>query len=491
MSKSYTSMRLFGVPYQYNKTTDPRIDDVNPQIGNRFMQTVMSEPPILTIIPGKPKYLPGSNKDTKEIAGYLMLNASDTGDGSRFQEFLSQNKNSVTNKKNLRLYDFEKAYVEYMSYVNILCRTGAAFLGIDDEISIGGKNVALTKFDWSKYHLTSSDPGGVGQNLVKWVINKSNTDNKFRFDVSGDVGTEGKNDSLISNSHYVQFYVDPESSAGSDGMSNSTSESQLKSLFDSASGWAKELAFLMNSGGISSSKFGKFTSGSADALNSFIQNTLGGGTGTGAIARILNIGGNVLKGDNIIIPEIYQSSERESGHSVTIHLRTPYGTKLAYYLDIFVPLMHLMALAMPKETSANSYNSPFLIKAYMDGSWTSNLAICRSISVQRSPESRNMDGLPNELIVNLDIQDLYADLAMSKGASPKKGAQFINNASLVDFIATNCGMSLTQPNYEKKWKAIWNNIFTGFTDVPSTLGQNVNEAITNEAITFMRGLGLY
>ena len=273
-------------------------------------------------------------------------------------------------------------------------------------------------------------------------------------------------------------------------MSNSTSESQLKSLFDSASGWAKELAFLMNSGGISSSKFGKFTTGSAQALGTFINETLGGGTGTGAIARILNIGGNVLKGDNIIIPEIYQSSERESGHSVTIHLRTPYGSKLAYYLDIFVPLMHLMALAMPKETSANSYNSPFLIKAYMDGSWTSNLAICRSISIQRSPESRNMDGLPNELIVNLDIQDLYADLAMSKGGNPVKGAQFINNASLVDFIATNCGMSLTQPNYQKKWDAIWNNLATGFTDVPSTTGQRSNEWITDTWDDFMRALNL-
>jgi hypothetical protein len=145
-----------------------------------------------------------------------------------------------------------------------------------------------------------------------------------------------------------------------------------------------------------------------------------------------------------------------------------------------------MALAMPKETSANSYNSPFLIKAYMDGSWTSNLAICRSISIQRSPESRNMDGLPNELIVNLDIQDLYADLAMSKGGNPVKGAQFINNASLVDFIATNCGMSLTQPNYQKKWDAIWNNLATGFTDVLATTGQQSNEWISDVWDDFMR-----
>ena len=188
---------------------------------------------------------------------------------------------------------------------------------------------------------------------------------------------------------------------------------------------------------------------------------------------------------------LYQSSERESGHSVTIHLKTPYGSKLAYYLDIFVPLMHLMALVMPKQTSSNSYNSPFIVKAYMEGSWTSNLAICRTISVQRAPESRSIDGLPNEVDVTLDIQDLYSDLTMTRGGVGKNAAQFINNASLVDFIATNCGMSLTKPNYELKWNALMNSVVNGFTDVPATIGQNIDEVVTDAAEQFMRGLGLY
>ena len=378
-----------------------------------------------------------------------------------------------------------------MSYVNILCRTGAAFLNIDDSISIGSDTVELTKFDWSRYHLTNADTGGggVGSGLVKWAINKVGHSTISSVNPDGNIGeTEGDLYEAFKSSKYVQFYVDPESSSGSDGMSNSTSESQLKSLFDNASGWAKELSFLANSGGINTTKFNKFVSGSADSLGEFIDKTIGN-TGSGAIARILNIGGNVLKGDNIIIPEIYQSTERESSHSITIHLKTPYGSKLAYYLDIFVPLMHLMALVMPKQTSSNSYNSPFICKAYMEGSWTSNLAIVRSLSVQRTPESRSIDGLPNEIDVTLDIQDLYSDLSMSRGGADS--GKFLNNSSLVDFIATNCGMSLTKPNYQVKWNATINNVISSFTDVPSTLAQNVDEVITDAAEQFMRGLGLY
>ena len=72
-SASNMSMRLFGVPYQYNKTTDPRIDDINSQIGKRYLETVMSEPPILTIIPGKPSYLPTSGVDEKKMVQDLQI----------------------------------------------------------------------------------------------------------------------------------------------------------------------------------------------------------------------------------------------------------------------------------------------------------------------------------------------------------------------------------------------------------------------------------
>ena len=51
------SMRLFGAPFQYNATTDPRVSSINTQIGKRYLETVYSEPPILTLIQVQTKEL--------------------------------------------------------------------------------------------------------------------------------------------------------------------------------------------------------------------------------------------------------------------------------------------------------------------------------------------------------------------------------------------------------------------------------------------------
>ena len=198
--------------------------------------------------------------------------------------------------------------------------------------------------------------------------------------------------------------------------------------------------------------FSNFVGDSVGAMGAFAEETLSGSPFS-ALGRIINLGGNVLKGENIVIPDIYQSSTYSKSYDLTIHLRSPYGTKLSYYLNIFVPLMHLMALAMPKATSANSFHSPFIIKAFIEGGWSCNLGMVQSITVSKAGESRSMDGLPMEVDVSLSIVDLYSDLSMNSSAQV---ADFINNTNLIDYLATNCGLSLAQPNYANKVNLIIN-----------------------------------
>lgn len=468
------SMRLFGVPYQFNETTDPRIPEINTQIGKKYLESIMLEAPVITIIPGKPYYLPGKKKNSRLSAAHIMLQAADTGDSKLFKDFLSSHENKSKDAGVLRLYDFEKAYAEYIKYVNILCRTGAAFLGITDKISVGGDETEFTKFNWSKYHWTSSSSSSVAGNLVKWTVNKFKGA-KFSFNDNSNV-EEAKLEKVFDTANYVQFYVDPSSSDANDDVSNETAQSQLKQLFDQAGGWAKEFAFIANTSGFGNN-FQNFVGGSLSSAGDWINDTLasgGLGTGAGAIARILNIGGNVLKGDNIIMPEIYQNTTRGSGHTVTIHLRSPYGDTLGFYMEVFVPLMHALGLVLPRQTSSNSYNSPFIIKAQMDGAWTSNLAIVESISIRRSQETRNLDGLPTELDVTLSIKDLYADLTMTPSNKP---SWFLNNSSLVDYIATNCGMSITKPNFEKRIDAVLSALSNTVTDIPNNVSKTISESI--------------
>lgn len=460
------STRLFGLPYQFTPIVDPRVSQVSNTLGASYAEKIIADGAVCTIIPGKPKYLPNSNSTARQSTTSGLLLASNQG-------FRSTGAiQSVVNSGGadyFRLYDFEKCYHEYMSYVNLLCRSGAALLGLEETFSLPGGNTSFMQYNWANWKWSNR---AKGSNVGTFISNLKST----KSYLSGGIGLydEGErqesNDSIFNNTEYVQFYVDPESAA-SDSLSNSQTESQLKSLFDSNSGLLKELAFMMDSGmvGDKAADFSSFVSESVGSLGAFTEETLSG-TPFSALGRIINLGGNVLKGENIIIPDIYQTTSYTKSYDLTVHLKSPYGTKLSYYLNIFVPMMHLMALAMPKATSANSFHSPFIIKAFIEGAWSCNLGLVQSITVNKVGESRSIDGLPMEVDVSLSIADLYSDLSMNTNADV---TNFVNNASLVDYLATNCGLSLAQPNFSEKINLVLNTV----GNIPRNFGSAGNQIL--------------
>ena len=483
------SMRLFGLPYQFTDAVDPRLSNVSSSIGNKFLQNFIIEGPVCTFIPGEPDYLPSENTTDRKVSTTAALLEGAADGFSSIRSFIG---NSTTD--NFRLYDFKRTYTEYMKYVNILCRAGATFLELNQELD--GKK--FQSYDWRDYRQTSDSystivgsaataAGNTIKKAAKRALNSiysavTGSSSSFLYET-----TDANEDSvssiedLLQDSNYVQFYVDSDISTD-DSFSNSTSESQLKSLVDTGSNYLKELSFMMNSGGIDTEAFSQFIDTAAEGLETGVQQILGtGNMVSSALSRIINLGGNVLKGENIIIPDIYQSSEYSKSYQITLRLRTPYGSKLGYYMDIFVPMMHALALGLPREASANSYGSPFLVKCYVEGQFSINLGIVESISISRTRESLNVDGLPTEVDVTLNIKDLYSDLAMSPQSSP---IMFVNNSSLIEYLATNCGLSLTQPNIKTRLELTINTTVQGIMSIPDNVTSAIKESIDNQIVAF-------
>lgn len=493
------SMRLFGIPYQFTSAVDPRIKGVSSMVGNKYMENIITEAPICTFIPGEPKYLPSENNVDSKVNTTAALLENVTGFNSltnaasnavKIIDTEEGSDGAVTDKKiwdDYRLYDFKRNYVEYMKYVNVLCRAGATFLELNDKID----GVPFQQYDWKNYRQTAeSYQSAVGKvtnaaaNAVKNAVSKGIkklSGNEFLMDTNNSEDDVEETENLLTNYNYVQFYIDSSVNCD-DSMTNATSESQLKSMFDSGSNLLKDIAFMMNSGGMDSSTLDEFANASVDALNSGLQTVAGNGnTITTALTRVINLSGSIIKGDNIIMPDIYQSSSYSKTYNITVHLKTPYGTKLGYYMDIFVPMMHLIALGLPRQASSNTYSSPFLVKAYVDGIFSCNLGIVTSISISRAGDTFSADGLPNEVDVSLSLQDLYSDLSMSSSANP---LLFVNNSSLIEYIATNCGMSLTTPTLSKKFNLFIDAFKGAFNDIGGNLSAGITQYIDNEIIKF-------
>ena len=495
------TMQLFGAPYQFTDAVDPRIQTISTDIGQNFMRNIMAEAPICTIIPGEPKYLPTVGSDEEKEAVTHALAQCYLDDNGGFSSLIKDSK--ILNNE-LRLYDFKRTYSEYMKYVNILCRAGAVMLELGG-VTLPGQDVPLANMDWrnyrgdgSSYGSLLSSFGSAGNDLKKmisegWSQVKSSVKNAFSldtitgysYDTDEDGNETGKTDydeDTLSGSGYVQFYVDPDASCD-ESMSNSAGDSMIKGIFDSSQNFIKEFSFLANSGGAGdiAETFQEFTAGTLEAMNTVISK-VGDGTQVGSVlSRIINLSGSVLRGQNMILPQIYQSSSYTKSYSIQVHLKTPYGSKLGYYLNIFVPLMHLIALAVPRQATANTYESPFLVKAYVDGIFSCNMGMVDSISISRGSDSRSVEGLPSEVDVSLSIVDLYSQLTLSSSANP---SLFVTNASLIEFLATNCGLNIIGDNVKTKVDLFISAYSNAIRDIPTNIGSGVHEYLDNVVAGF-------
>lgn len=498
------NMRLFGIPYQFLPSVDPRIPTVSTTVGKKFAENIILDAPVITIMPGKPKYLPGA-KD-KQTVSQAILDAS-----SDLMNPLKEILNSSANDGEVfKYYDFEASYREYIQYVNILCRTCASFLEIKENID----GESCQRYDYSKYKWNTDVSKGTssmeksynilrvsGSKLVSTItsylgkigigntsinvsksdtnISAKNSSQEIQYETSSDI--IGNVDDLLTNYNYVQFFID--ASTAEETMSNNVSDSQIKGALESGQSMMKELAFLVNSGGMDSEVLTDFADSTAQSLADTIGGISKSSDITGALSRVLNLTSNIARGENIVMPQIYQNSSYEKSYSFTVHLKSPYGTKFGYFMDICVPLMHLLALGIPKQTTANTYGSPFLIKAYCEGMFTCNMGMVTNISVSRGVNnSMSVDGLPTEVDVTVSITDLYSDLSMSPQSSP---VLFINNSSLIEYLATTCGLSLITPNIQARLDMLTNTVANAFTDIDDNIVSGITEKVDNYVKDFL------
>lgn len=503
---SNLTMNLFGMPHQFPAAVDPRVGKISEIVGKKFSENFLMETPFITLIPGRPTYMPTiKSKQNKNMVSMALLEANE-GSFKSLNQMIKE-----MGSDDFKLYDFRSAYAEYITYVNVLCRAGAAFLELKDTVKVGGTEYSFQRFDWSSYKWNTLAAKSTVDRVktaayqlgrrLKDSIYRGSKEGKY-ITVKPGKGENGLNDTksnmfqleswnsskktepsvreLLKNYSYVQFYIDPKSGP-SESLSNSTGSPGIKGALESGSGMVKEMHFMANAA------HADWVGGSMGALSdklSDIHATVGRllnadkNSGLmGAIGNVLNLGGSTIKGHNILMPDIYQNTSFTKSFSVIIHLKSPYANKLAWYLNVFVPWMHCLALCAPPQETANSFSAPFLVKGYIDGIYSCNLGMITSMNAQKAPNSWSIDGLPAEIDITLTIDDLYSDMMLSPSSDPKR---FLSNSSLIEFLCTSCGMSVIAPNQAAKWDNIINRYKDSILDIPNLVNANVSEYLQRE-----------
>lgn len=414
---------ILGMPHQFNSLTDPRIDGTNDPdaFGRVYAEKIIKQIPLLLITPGIPSFMSSYSKKQKQtVIEKAITNVTTAG------------LDSLINENSGKYYSLKYSYTDYFYYVNAMLRSAAIFLDIGSK-RIDGKR--LDNMNWLYY---------------------SNDGNDI-------FGHEGLDRFLGPYAGAIAFYADAGTTVD-DSFSNTTTQSQLSSALNSLSDTGREMNFLIgNVGSEAGLKLDKLT-GAEDLQNNMenVRKTVDDILGSGNImSNILNKAQTILAGGRMVFPEIWADSSFSRSYSCKMRLVSPCGSKLSVFLNILVPIYHLLALCLPRQSIGQSYYSPFLIRAYYKGLFNIDMGIMTGLSITKGAEGEwTPDGIPTVAEVNFEIKDMYDGMFMSR-ATDSRDMNIMSNITELDYIANSCGVNVNDQEVYRTIKLYKALNFTG------------------------------
>lgn len=430
------STRLIGAPHQLLRHNDNRFGNSN--LGRVYGEKLLMDAPIVCIRPGVSEFLPGANSKEKEGFINAMI-AYSNGDKSAMEEKVNNDENDL-----IQYFGIKPDYSGYMNKVNMLCRILATFLGIQNLKVPWDKSTKFATYDWRGYKM-KSQYGNLKQG------NLSDSFNPFT-DFWSNISK-----SITKDYEYIQFYVTP--NAGfSESYSNSTTSSVLDSVADQLDSVAKELQTISAMSGMDISGLAQ---DATTSLNEYISQHSENGPIGQMLKRLTGSSKNIINGGNLVIPQIWNDSSSDTSYSFEMHLVTPYGNKLAWYINVGVPMMFCVALALPVQQTANTVSSPYLLQAFCPGWWNCQYGMIDSMSIEKGGDGTwNAAGLPNEVTIRFSMKDLYSQLALPQSNSPEA---FLANTGMLNFLMINAGLDISNQEISEKfdvWVSLFKNQFS-------------------------------
>ena len=440
---STTTNGIEALPYQFMESVDRRIAG-NVRIGRKYAEKIFSRLPLLFLTPCEPSFMDSfSTQQRKDVISSIL-----SGQSSNLSDLLGESSKAG------RFYTADFAYTKYYGYLNTMLSAVSAYLGIFNE-EIPVHNVYNTKIG-----------------TMDW---KNELNDSFK--------------TFFSFAENVVFYLDGMESV-SESFTNSTQESSIASTINGYSDMAKEIRYLFGPAGEQAAQMlssgAELTSNIVEGLTNSLFNA-----GAGIVNSLTGAGVNaILNGGKIIFPKMWSDSDYSRSYSIDIKLRSPDHDSLSIFLSIIKPYCKLLALTLPRqgdyknELDPNSYWSPFLVRAYSKGLFNVDMGIITSMNVVKGAQCCwNDDGLPTQIDIQLEIEDLYSHMGMSNAdiASGNRNSiitNIVNNTTYMDFLANMAGLNIAQMDMGRRITLAKYLLEAGVSRAPSNIKSMMDNSIS-------------
>lgn len=252
-------------------------------------------------------------------------------------------------------------------------------------------------------------------------------------------------DGYNRGAEWVTFKVDPNQTE-SESWSNNVGEAEISQTINGISNTVRAAKF----------GFSNFKTGFSvlDAPLQMITDTIGGLMDGFQISGLAALAGTGM----VDIPKRYMdSSVNFTSSSYSMELRTPYGDPLSIYMHLYLPLITLMAGALPISHGNQSYGAPLLCQLFDRGRNNIKLGMIDSLSVTRGSGDVgwNIDGLPLGLDITFSVVDMsnimHMPIDTGLSALLPWNALFGDDTAYSDYIATLGNLDINdQVNPQRK-----------------------------------------
>lgn len=267
---------------------------------------------------------------------------------------------------------------------------------------------------------------------------------------------------MARGSDWISFKVNAEATQ-SESWDNQTTDSDIQNTINGTSKTVRSLAF----------NFSNFNTGFAmiDEPIKAVRDMVYGTMDSFQISGLLALAGTGM----VDIPKRYDDSSANVFTSVsyTLELRTPYGDPLSIYLNLYLPLLCLMAGALPISHGNQAYGAPMLCELFQRGRSTIRLGMIESLQVTRGSGTVGWteEGLP----LGIDITFTVANMSNMMHMPIDTGLQdtlpwnalFADDNTYTDYTAVLSNLTIADQTNpwkkfainKRKWKLDIDNYF--------------------------------
>lgn len=442
--------------FQFNKRDDPRTNPLSTKIGRVYSTSIMNNWPVAFFQPGRLKYNTGFFKMMGLFGGAGVADTYIRSGGEGLWGIISG------------------AFMTAVDIVGVIGTIGSAIFG--------GSKVVEFKQSCNLYDKYLNSLLNQMASLMGLFKTGDNGDVEYcgsisNLDLTHILPTMHMNGGIARYlyNQFIPFRIQ-KGMIGSESFSNSTETNPLQES--------------MNATATENAEEGSNNSNIMQSLKKFGMGILGKFSDQAAV-----LSGN----GRITLPDIYSSSSFSRSFTCSMTFHYPYGDVLGKFENLYLQLIFLLVLGLPRQTGKFTYTTPFATRVFVKNHIWISYGMIESISVTRGGDINDWcpDGHPKTLKVDVNIKDMEPNIMLPLAARGPLRMGFevmFPTSGLSEYFMSigGCSLDYMTHNFRKEhfvnaadtFKAGWNT----FWNRDSALSHITNNRIVSSVLNLFNSV---